>query len=70
MSSFIKKMGYALISPQKIILNIVGGGRDLPIDNSQKYKMDRSGTIAINPMNADIQDAFRKNVQGLSKHKV
>ncbi|WP_338570403.1 hypothetical protein VRB37_16335 [Erwinia billingiae] len=69
MSDIIKRMGYALIAPQKIIIQLVGGGNDLPVDNSQKYQMDRSGTITVNPKNADIQAAFRRNVQGLTKHK-
>jgi hypothetical protein len=69
MSKFLKKMGYALIAPQKVIIKLVGGGTDLPIDNSQKYQMDRSGTISVNPMNADIQAAFRNNVKVLSHKK-
>lgn len=69
MSNILKTIGYALIAPQKVIIKLVGGGAEQPIDNSQKYQMDRSGTISVNPMNADIQAAFRRNVKVLSHKK-
>jgi multisubunit Na+/H+ antiporter MnhC subunit len=68
MPKLIKKLGFYLISPEKMIQKIVGLKlSDKGIhSNDEKFNIDASGTVTLNRRNQDVQRAFATNVAGLS----
>ncbi len=71
MSNILRKMGYVLITPQALLNKLIGSDRQSVMSavGEPKYMLDNSGTIRINPLNAEVQAAFRRNVQGLATKK-
>lgn len=68
MPKLIKKLGFYLISPEKMIQKIVGlklSDKSLH-SNDEKFNINASGTVTINRRNEDVQRAFATNVAGLS----
>lgn len=68
MPKLIKKLGFYLISPEKMIQRIVGlklSDKNLH-SNDEKFNINASGTVTINRRNEDVQRAFATNVAGLS----
>ncbi|PQQ24414.1 hypothetical protein [Photorhabdus hindustanensis] len=72
MSSFFKNMGYALVSPERVMARLVGAHKETCSDVDQKdekFIINRSGTVTLNRCNPDVQRAFALNVEWLSTKK-
>ncbi|TDB59012.1 hypothetical protein [Photorhabdus khanii] len=69
MSGFFKKMGCALVSPERVMTRLVGAHKETYSDVDQKdekFIINRSGTVTLNRCNPDVQRAFASNVEWLS----
>lgn len=69
MPKLIKKLGFYLISPEKMILSVIGSNPergDPSCNANEKFNIDSSGTVTLNRSNVEVQRAFASNVRELS----
>ncbi|CRX53884.1 hypothetical protein [Yersinia enterocolitica] len=69
MPKLIRKLGIYLMSPEKMILSVIGSNSDKSdpsCSTNEKFNIDSSGTVTLNRRNADVQRAFASNVKELS----